>query len=119
MTKKHKGENMGYYTRFSLAVYDKNQEVDDSIFPEFNNKNLYDNDLSIQNLIDDVADSMKWYDHEDDMLEISKLYPDLVFVLDGDGEEAGDVWREFYQDGKTYRWELEAKRPSFDKKKLI
>lgn len=109
---------MGYYTRFSLTVYQGKTEVDSALYPSFKEKNLYGRYMSIQELISGSTDSMKWYEHKQDMLEISVLYPDLVFVLDGDGEEAGDCWREFYKNGKTYRWELEVKRPPFDSKKL-
>lgn len=109
---------MGYYTRFSLTVYEGKHEVDSAFIPGFADKKLCGNFYSLQDFIDGGSDSCKWYDHKKEMLEISKLYPDLVFVLDGDGEEAGDCWREFYKNGKTYRWELEVKRPPFDSKKL-
>lgn len=112
---------MGYYTNFSLKVIKKVEgvdiEVDEIEFPEFNEKIMYSGDLSIQELIDGT-DSMKWYDHEEDMLEISKKFPSLVFILDGDGEESGDIWREFYMNGKSYFWNLDIERPDFDPKNL-
>ena len=37
------------------------------------------------------ADSCKWYGHEDDMRKLSKRFPDYLFVLEGEGEEAGKM----------------------------
>lgn len=113
---------MGYYTNFSLKVIeiieDAEIEVDEVEFPEFNEKNMYDGDLSVQELISGYSDSMKWYDYEEDMIEISKKFPNLIFILDGNGEESGDIWRKFYMNGKTYSWQLIIEKPNFDPEKL-
>lgn len=114
---------MGYYTNFSLKVVEIIRgveiEVDELQFPEFNEEIMYDGELSIQELIDGNVDFMKWYDHEEDMIKISKKFPNLVFILDGDGEESGDIWREFYMNGNTYSWRLFIERPNFDPEQLI
>lgn len=110
---------MGYYTSYKLTVLNANMdEIDSSVHPEWDEDSLYGDGLSIQSLITNNAEAMKWYNHEDEMRERSKQYPEYVFILDGDGEEAGDVWREFYKDGKTYSWTAEIKRPDFDVSKL-
>lgn len=44
----------------------------------------------------------KWYEHQENMKEFSKLYPDQLFQLNGEGEESGDIWREFYKNGKSF-----------------
>jgi hypothetical protein len=110
---------MGYYTRHSLKVIDKSgYEIDSALVPEFDLENL-DGNYSVQDLISGNADSSKWYSHNKEMVELSKSFPEYLFILDGDGEEVGDVWREFYRNGKTYRWELpKIVRPDFDEKKL-
>jgi hypothetical protein len=46
--------------------------------------------------------SGKWYDHDDDMKALSKLFPDEVFILRGVGEEFPDVWRKAYKNGQMY-----------------
>jgi hypothetical protein len=51
---------------------------------------------------DIFGDEMKWYHHEDDMIALSKEYPDIVFVLEGEGEEAPDFWRMWVCNGE---WE--------------
>ena len=41
-----------------------------------------------------------WYDHEKDVKEFSKKYPDIVFELNGVGEETFDIWNKYFQNGK-------------------
>lgn len=41
----------------------------------------------------------KWYDHQIDMVEMSKKFHGVLFTLSGEGEESGDVWKEYYKDG--------------------
>ena len=48
------------------------------------------------------GDTVKWYNHEEDMIAISRLLPNFVFMLRGDGEDSGDVWAKYFQDGKYY-----------------
>jgi hypothetical protein len=54
---------------------------------------------------------VKWYGHDSDMVQLSTRHQDIVFVLDGDGEEAGDVWRKFYLNGKMHCWRASVERP--------
>lgn len=53
----------------------------------------------------DMEEPTKWYDCHEDMVELSKKYPKAVFIMDGEGEEQGDVWRTFFFDGKHYSWQ--------------
>lgn len=46
------------------------------------------------------TDSIKWYDHAEDMKRISLQIPNTLFTVDGNGEENGDIWRNFFKDGK-------------------
>lgn len=41
----------------------------------------------------------KWYDHDKEMLELSEKFRETIFVLEGEGEERGDYWRTYYQNG--------------------
>ena len=34
------------------------------------------------------------------MVKLSKLFPNIVFKLHGDGEEREDMWNKYFQDGK-------------------
>lgn len=49
----------------------------------------------------DFEEEMKWYDHEEHMVELSKLCPNIIFDLRGDGEETGDMWRSVYFRGEV------------------
>ena len=59
------------------------------------------------------GDSCKWYEHNDDMKKVSKKHPDVVFILDGEGEESGDVWRKFYKNGKVAVWRPHIEPPEY------
>lgn len=43
----------------------------------------------------------RWYEHKEDLAAFSLHYPDLVFDLYGEGEEAGDLWHLYAWNGKT------------------
>jgi len=82
---------MGYYTKFKLELDcpdpDDLQENFEKIcgFP-------------IECLDDDV---MKWYNHIENMNELSKLYPEILFGLYGVGDETGDIWIRYFKNGKS------------------
>ena len=63
-------------------------------------------------------DSCKWYEHNTDMMEISKKYPNVVFVLHGEGEEAGDLWNAYYKNGKMQKCKGKITYDDFDEKEL-
>ena len=56
-------------------------------------------------------ESCSWYLHEDEMRDYSRDHPGVTFVLDGDGEEPGDIWRKWFRDGEMRVWRLEVDRP--------
>lgn len=43
----------------------------------------------------------KWYDWEEDMLLLSKRFPEIMFTLGGIGEEFGDIWEAYFYDGRV------------------
>jgi hypothetical protein len=45
--------------------------------------------------------SYPWYEHEEDMLEISKQFPDAVFILSGIGKEFPDIWKKRFIRGQV------------------
>ena len=59
-------------------------------------------------------DSCKWYDHDKQMREISKKYPETIFILEGEGEESGDIWKKYYLNGKCQVAKAEVIIPEFD-----
>ena len=97
---------MGYYTNFDLTMHPaQTQEQEREIIRHI---------ISLMDYVEPervsegeiewfLADAMKWYDHEEHMVKISKRYPDVIFVLHGEGEEHGDLWNEYYSNGEYER----------------
>jgi hypothetical protein len=42
-----------------------------------------------------------WHDHEKDMLELSRRFPDSEFTLEGEGEGEADHWKKRFIDDET------------------
>lgn len=51
------------------------------------------------NYYEHTSDFVKWYESSEDMLKISKMFPDITFRLEGIGEENDDKWYALYKDG--------------------
>lgn len=86
---------MGYYTRFSLKVIGK---TDIDIIDKLRNKCDY-----AEFALDEDGNSeksCKWYDCKEDIKEFSKSHPDVLFLLEGEGEEAGDIWKFYARNNK-------------------
>jgi hypothetical protein len=78
-------------------------------------KVLYDGQEPIG---DSLNTEVKWYEHEKDMKEFSKRFPKVLFTLRGEGEESGDVWVKYFQNGKMQVEKVDIKLGEFDPKKL-
>ena len=99
---------MGYYTTFTLNCYDNRvnsfdisfeTELGKALTAALNEINPYyfDNDFDLKTL---SYDSWKWYDHDEDMVKLSLRFPNYTFILEGEGEETGDLWRTIYHNGQ-------------------
>ena len=89
---------MGYYTSFELRVV---PELTDEM-GEYIENNPEDKFYAIDG-DGNTNDSCKWYDHDDDMEEFSAKFPGSLFILSGNGEENGDMWRSYYINGKKVK----------------
>ncbi len=67
----------------------------------------------------DAATPAKWYDNEDDLVEFSQKYPDIVFTLEGEGEESGDIWKKYFKNGEKQIAHTEIKIDEYDESKLV
>lgn len=133
---------MGYYTHYSLEVfcdekkfkYCNHEKSPDANFcpvcgkptsgiliedavKEWAKENINDG-YDIGEIIDNVSDDWKWYEHQKDMKAISRAFPDVLFTLSGEGEEAEDIWKEYYLNGKVQVEKAVITTGKFDKSKL-
>ena len=114
---------MGYYTNYSLYALNKNES-------HISNETLIEASIRLCEIMgenehwphykEEIAktpdypfdwicnDCMKWYDHSSDMTQLASEFPNIIFMLEGHGEEFEDHWREYYYGDKyeyvTMEW---------------
>lgn len=119
---------MGYYTYYSIGfqkinndvmMFDEMTKINNEmgaalakIHPDYFNP---DDPLTLQI----EGDSMKWYEYDEDMRELSKQFPDFLFTLEGDGEDPDDLWRAYYHNGKCQHCPARIMYDPFDEGSLI
>lgn len=100
---------MGYYTDYKLSfdtsIVDK-QEVFDYIKEKF------------YQWFDCGYVNSKWYQHVPEMVEVSKKWPDVLFTLEGVGEESGDMWIKYFKNGKVQICPAVLTYPEFDESEM-
>ncbi len=102
---------MGYNTNFDLN-YKFDEFIDDGeLITNLNEITGYDWDY-------EFTINGKWYDWKDDMLKLTKVYPDVLFVLTGEGEEAGDLWKAYFKNGKVQHAKATIVYDEFDESKM-
>ena len=93
---------MGYYTDYDLQARPISAEQYESIDAALLLMNDRFERCGYENNVGSWCDNDdRWYGHDEDMIEFSKQFPDVMFVLYGHGENRGDEWRRYYQNGKT------------------
>ncbi len=85
---------MGYYTRHELEIV----KGDNDLIEAF--REVSEGAQCAINGSGDSEESCKWYNHQDELKKFSLLHPEALFKLSGEGEEGGDIWCEYYQNGK-------------------
>lgn len=122
---------MGYVTDYTLTTHQKIKIADfvekvkeigfDYVFSEeieYLELDVKDNPNCEQTLEIASTESYKWYENEDDMKELSKAFPDIVFMLHGEGEEQGDLWLSYHKNGKVQRENAKITYGEFDESQL-
>ncbi len=61
----------------------------------------------------------KWYNHEIDLREFSKLSPEVVFKLEGLGEDRSDSWVKYFKNGLVQESIAKVTYDEYDENKLI
>lgn len=103
---------MGYYTSYELEI----NKGDGSVITNL----LAENEDAAYAIGEngESKEESKWYNHEKDLRDFSKKHPDTLFKLIGEGEESGDIWHEYYLDGKMQRCKAELVFDDYDENKL-
>lgn len=102
---------MGYYTTFYLKMSDKSKDILDKL------DEIAGSDVDTEYLVTTGGTLAHWYDHENDMLELSSEYPDVLFTLYGAGE-SGEHWVCYFKNGKVQSEIGEVTYPQFNPEKL-
>jgi len=104
---------MGYNTRYFLTVKPPNPETIPALKVFSGEADYCLNDDGTTN------NGGRWYEHEKDMREFSKHRLDVLFTLEGEGEEVGDMWKKYFKNGLCQVARAHITIDKFDPKKLI
>jgi hypothetical protein len=85
---------MGYYTSYNLVIQNGDHSLIETFRKENEDANYALNEEGY------TLEYCKWYNHEEDLKTFSAKYPEVLFILEGEGEEPGDMWKKYFQNGK-------------------
>ena len=90
---------MGYYTWYTLEVLKDPDNQEDQFWEKLDSFTGFATDFKKFG-----GSEAKWYNWEADMTILSKKFPKMLFILEGNGEEALDIWRAHFCNGQcNYR----------------
>lgn len=100
---------MGYYTSHTLdVIHVKDAATHEAIVTKLKEKGVWGYALHGGDYneryhtscfySDDVA---KWYEHDEDMEDISRSFQEATFKLTGFGEDREDMWYTLYHNGES------------------
>lgn len=104
---------MGYYTRYALELdtFDPDliREVEAALGALTNVEFSYAGSGRFE-----AGEETKWYGHEADVRALSVRFPAVRFLLAGEGEENGDLWRKYFRAGRMQECRASIVYPPFD-----
>lgn len=104
---------MGYYTNYTLYIDEGTVDLN-AVRAELIRLIGDDPFLDEDDLEYLVTDDIKWYEHDEHCVEMSKAFPDVTFRLQGIGESNGDMWLAYYRNGQYQICRGEMVYPSMD-----
>lgn len=111
---------MGYYTQYGLDIIQApgySRDEANNLIRQFRKESE-----GAHYAIDDDGrcdESCKWYDHEKDLKAFSLKHPNVLFKLEGTGEDSGDVWELYMQAGHSKLCKAKLVFEKFDHSKLL
>lgn len=118
---------MGYYTRYSLSIIEGDEYKHKTEFATtVDGKQVEIIVASNSDILKDVKDTLgvedghacKWYYHHSNMIDVSEIYPNTVFMLEGRGEDPDDIWRKYYKNGLSQITDAVITFDKYDESKL-
>lgn len=109
---------MGYYTQYTIELQGTSsaKERQDIITD-------IENTCELGCFVDNGDGSYfihaKWYNMAQDILDISKKYPHILFFIEGIGEEHDDIWRAYIQDHKSQYVKGRIEFDDYDPSKMV
>ena len=96
---------MGYYTYFTISMIGDEKDVEDfkKDLLEQSKDNNGEYDSCLEELLEDSCAEGKLYDLADWISAVAPSYPNVIVILNGDGEESGDLWEERWKGDKEER----------------
>ena len=104
---------MGYYTYHKLTIEPKDEKLLAQIITAIESESY-----EVRQALAGDSESMKWYSHDEDMRELSKKWPNVIFHLEGEGEDNEDIWVATYQNGRCHHRHAKIVIDPFDPEKL-
>ena len=112
---------MGYYTSYSLKLKEHVKEEDKPVDLDYIMYQLRKENDCASYAFDENGETLqecKWYESTNDLKAFSKRYPTVLFELKGEGEESGDIWTEYFLNGKSQRCKVIMTYEKFDENKM-
>ena len=112
---------MGYYTIYNLEYKEIAPISKICEYCNGTGKIIINNPIANEiNKRDFILNSAtKWYEHEEDMKQFSKKFPDTLFTLKGIGEESGDIWVKYFKNGKMQTVKAKIEISELDRKSVV
>jgi len=101
---------MGYITDYELRIDNNDLWRNNAFIADFSN-------ITSLHCTQWIGEC-KWYDHDDDIIKLSKLYPKTLFTLRGIGEDEDQPWVTYYKNGQYHNAEVKIVIEDFNESKL-
>jgi len=101
---------MGYDTYYQIEIQPDPEDLDPQSTPENFKSLLLEaklcGDLTLEQHKEQIGfaeELTRWREMEEDMNAYSLKYPEILFIVSGEGEASDDFWKHYFKNGK--QWE--------------
>ncbi len=94
---------MGYYTQYEIVVVRDLKSTSETVQARKRFEQAFLEELGVSQESYFTEEGRKWYEHEADLMRVSKRVPDLYFCVEGQGEDGDDLWRKHFCNGGCRR----------------